>query len=125
SYKKISSELLKFGGKASVETEVSFGLEDLQTPFDKQKVLAEVEKQERSIFARKDLTPEQRQNELIKLYFKLSSETPDLVFKESLAKGSNLAKMVASGARGNKQQLSSNIGADWLIIDAEGNPVPV
>lgn len=125
SYRRISSELLKFGGKASVETEVSFGLEDLKSPVDKQKILADVEQQERTIFSRKDLNPKQRQDELVKLYFKLSNETPDTIFKESLAKGSNLAKMVASGARGNKQQLSSNIGADWLIIDSEGNPVPV
>lgn len=124
-YKKISHELLKLGGRGSVETETSFGLEDLKSPIDKPAMLKAVELQEQAIAARKDLTPDQKRDELVKLYFKLSNDTPGRIFDAAMSKGSNLARMVASGARGNKQQLSSNIGADWLIIDSEGRPVPV
>lgn len=124
-YRDVSHRLLLLGGKASVETETSFGLEDLKSPIDKPALLREVAAAEAAINGNKKLTPDQKRTELVKLYFKLSNETPAKIFDAAMAKGSNLAKMVASGARGNKQQLSSNIGLDGLIIDAEGKPVPV
>lgn len=124
-YSKVSSDLLKLGAKGSVETQTSFGLQDLKSPIDKQKQIAEAEAVEKQIYARKDLTEKQKNDELVKLYYRLSNETPDQIYNAALSQGSSLAKMVAAGARGNKQQLSSNIGSDWLIIDSEGKPVPV
>ena len=124
-YSKVSSDLLKLGAKGSVETQTSFGLQDLKSPIDKQKQIAETEALEKQIHARKDLTEKQKNDELVKLYYRLSNETPDQIYNAALSQGSSLAKMVAAGARGNKQQLSSNIGSDWLIIDSEGKPVPV
>lgn len=124
-YRDISHAILKLGARASAETESSFGLKDLESPFDKKTMLAGIEALEDKIFARKDLTPEQKDNELIKLYGKHSNEFPNMVFDAAYKGGSNLAKMVASGARGSKGQLNSSIGADWLVLDANSNPIPV
>ena len=124
-YRDISHKLLQLGMRASTETDTSFGLEDLHSPIDKASLLRQVEAQEDGIFANKSLTPKQRENELIKLYAHHSGKTPGLVFDAAMARGSNLAKMVASGARGSKGQLNSNIGADWLVLDSNSNPVPI
>lgn len=125
SYRDISHKLLKLGAKASTEVSASFSLDDLDSPIDKKPYIAAIEKQEALINARKDLTPEQKDNERVKLYLKLSYEFPEQVYQAAYSRGSNLANMVASGARGNKSQLNSNIGADWLIMDPNGDPVPI
>lgn len=125
SYRRISHDLLQLGSRAAVQTESSLTLADLESPIDRNKVRADVEKQEDSIFARKDLDDKGKERELISLYGRLSNEAPETIFKAAHARGSNLAKMVASGARGSKGQLNSNVGADWLILDAQDQPVPV
>lgn len=124
-YRDISHALLKLGSRSAVETESSLTLDDLRSPIDKGKFLADVEKQERSIFARKDLDEKGRNRELVKLYGGLSSSMPDTIFNAAAAKGSNLARMVASGARGTKGNMNSNVGADWLVLDHNDDPVPV
>lgn len=124
-YREISHALLKLGAKASTETNASFGLEDLKSPIDKGAIIRQAEAEEDAIMRNPKLTPEQKEAERIKLYFRHSSQMPDQIYGEALTKGSNLARMVASGARGNKGQLNSNIGADWLVVDPQGNPVPV
>lgn len=124
-YRDISHKILKLGGKASTETSSSFSIEDLRSPIDKATILKQVEVQENLIRNRKDLNDDQKEKELIKLYSKLSGEFPEKVYAAAMSRGSNLARMVASGARGNKGQLNSNVGADWLMIDSNGDPVPV
>lgn len=124
-YRDISHALLKLGARAAAETPSSFSLNDLKPPVDKQKVLAKLDTQEDAIFANKKLTPEQRNNALVKLYDQYSQGFSNQVYDAAMAQGSNLARMVASGARGNKAQLNSNIGADWLMIDANSNPIPI
>ena len=124
-YKNISHRLLKLGAKASIEVPASFTLEDLKSPIDKKSLIAEVEAKEDEIRNNKSLTPQQRTEALIKLYAEQSAAMPEKIFQASSARGSNLAKMVASGARGNKGQLNSNIGADWLMLDADSRPIPV
>lgn len=124
-YRDISHALLKLGSKAALQTESSLTLDDLRSPIDKAQLLAEVEVKERSIFSNKSLSDNQRKNELIKLYGKLSSEMPETIFKAGRAQGNRLANMVASGARGTKGQLSSGIGADWMVMDQNDNPIPI
>lgn len=124
-YKDISFKLLRLGSKGAVETGSSFSMKDLESPIDKKQLLAEVAEQERNIFADKTLDAEKRERELAKLYNKYSRRMPEMVYDASISKGSNLAKMVASGARGNKSQLNSNIGADFLVMDQNNIPVPI
>ena len=101
-YRDISHHLLRLGANGSAETDSSFGLDDLRSPFSKDETLRQVQQQEAQIFARKDLTPEQKDREFVKVYAKLSSDFPAKIFDAAHRGGSNLAKMVASGARGNK-----------------------
>ena len=124
-YRKISHELLKLGDRGAVETETSFGLNDLADPLDRSRDFAEIDKKEREIVGNRALTDTQRTHELTKLYLDLSTTTPKRVYEASLANGNNLAKMVASGARGSVGQLNSNIGSDWLILDNEDKPIGV
>lgn len=124
-YRDISHQILKMGAKTSNEVPASFSLDDLKSPIDKGKIFQQVAVKEAAIRARKDLTPQQRNNELVKVYSQYSSSMPELVFQAAQAKDSNLARMVAAGARGSKGQLNSNIGADWLMLDANSNPIPI
>jgi DNA-directed RNA polymerase subunit beta' len=124
-YKDISHKLLKLGSRGTSETSTSFSLSDLKSPIDKKSIIADIERQEAGIFADPTLTQSDREKRLVEIYGKMSNEMPGQIYDEALKQGSNLAKMVASGARGNKSQLSSNIGADWLMLDDKSNPVPV
>ena len=124
-YKDISFKLMRLGSKGAVETGSSFSMEDLESPIDKKKLLEEVSQRENEIFSDKALTQEKKEDLLVKMYDKYSSKMPNLIFDASIKKGSNLAKMVASGARGNKSQLNSNIGADFLVTDQFNRPVPI
>jgi DNA-directed RNA polymerase subunit beta' len=124
-YRDISFKLLRLGSKGAVETGSSFSMKDLESPIDKKSLMDQVTTEENSIFSDKTLTQEEKENKLIKLYNKYSSKMPDMIFDASLKRGSNLAKMVASGARGNKSQLNSNIGADFLVMDQTNTPVPI
>lgn len=125
SYRNISHRLLRLGADASNEVSASFGLEDLRSPVDKGAIIQKLRQQEAEIKKRTDLSPAQKNLERVKLYGKISSDLPESVFSAAMAKGSNLAKMVASGARGSKGQLNSNIGADGLMLDANSNPIPI
>lgn len=124
-YRDVSFGLLRLGTKGSVETNTSFSLKDLLPPIDKSAIVQKVEAEEDKIFADKTLTPDERDKRLVALYGKYGQEMPGQVFDAAFAKGSRLAHMVASGARGNKGQLNSNIGADWLVVDSNSRPVPV
>lgn len=124
-YKDISFKLLRLGSRGAVETGSSFSMKDLESPIDKKKLMDEVASEENIIFSDKTLTQEKKEEKLIKLYNRYSSKMPEMVFEASIKKGSNLAKMVASGARGNKSQLNSNIGADFLVMDQTNTPVPI
>jgi len=124
-YRDISHRLLQLGAKASTEVEASFTMKDLESPIDKVKMLEEVDRKEQALHSDKNLNDAQRERELVKLYGNLSNEMPGKIYGAAHALGSNLAKMVASGARGNKGQLNSNIGADWLMLDPNDRPVPV
>jgi len=124
-YRDISFKLLRLGSKGAVETGSSFSMKDLESPIDKKKLMDRVGLEESNIFSDAKLNQEQKEEKLVNLYNRYSSKMPDMIFDASLKKNSNLAKMVASGARGNKSQLNSNIGADFLVMDQANRPVPV
>jgi DNA-directed RNA polymerase subunit beta' len=125
SYKDISFKLMRLGSKGAVETGSSFSMLDLESPIDKKALMSKVEAEEQKIFSNPKLDQKEKEKQLVKLYFKHSSQMPDLIFDASIKRNSNLAKMVASGARGNKSQLNSNIGSDFLVTDQNNNPVPI
>jgi DNA-directed RNA polymerase subunit beta' len=124
-YKDVSSKLLRLGAKASVETGSSFSLSDLAWPVEKSSIMDKVDEEERKIFFDPKLSEVEKENKLISLYSKYSDMMPDISFDKGILNGSNLAKMVASGARGNKSQLNSNVGADFLVVDQNKKPVPI
>lgn len=124
-YREISHAMLKLGAKASTETNSSFSLNDLKSPIDKKGLIQQSDREEAAIMANPALSPQQKERERVKLYNRNSSDMPGRVYDAALSQGSNLARMVASGARGNKGQLNSNIGADWLVLDPNNEPVPV
>ena len=124
-YRDISHKLLRLGAKASVETGSSFSLSDLDWPVPKASIMDKVDKEERKIFFDPRLDQKQKEDQLVLLYGRNSAAMPDISFDSGISKGSNLAKMVASGARGNKSQLNSNVGADFLVVDQNHKPVPL
>ena len=122
-YRDVSFNLLKLGTKGSVETNTSFSLEDLKSPLDKAQVMADMRHKEEGIMNDRSIDRKERDKRLTDLYLGVATSLPEKIFSAAMDKGSNLARMVASGARGNKSQLNSNIGADMLVNDSKGNPV--
>ena len=124
-YREVSHKVLRLGAKTSVETGSSFSLKDLRWPVDKAKFMAAVEKEESAIFNDKKLSKIEKEKELIKLLNANAMKMPDITFQQGMESGSTLAKMVASGARGNKSQLNANVAASFLVVDQNNKPVPV
>lgn len=122
-YKDVSFALLRLGTKGSVETNTSFSLDDLKSPLDKAQIIADMRTEEGNILSDKTTDRKSKDERLTTLYQGVATSLPDKVFTAAMDKGSNLARMVASGARGNKSQLNSNIGADILVSDSKGRPV--
>lgn len=124
-YREISHKLLKLGAKGSVETNTSFTLADLESPIEKEEILAELKKKVDRIKGSKSLSDEDKENKVLELYADMGRRLPDQVFEEAMKRDSGLARMVAAGARGSKGQLNSNIGADMAVSDSEGRQIPI
>jgi hypothetical protein len=124
-YKEISHKLLRLGVKGSVETNTSFSLDDLESPVNKIEIIRKVRAEEDKINSNRTLSQEEKQQKLLDLYRGWGERLPEMVFNEAMNRESGLAKMVASGARGSKGQLNSNIGADFAVSDSQGNQLPI
>lgn len=121
-YPKIVFDLKTMGQKSAYYNGSSFTLDDFRTPINKKKILEDAEKRiSKRIIGIEDKN--KQEDIFVEEYIKARDEIQDKVFKESLKKGNSLAHMVASGSRGNSNQLNSTIGAPVLYKDHLNRPI--
>lgn len=124
-YREISHKLLRLGTRGSVETNTSFSLDDLDFPGDRLAVLRRIESEEAKINAHPVWSDQEKEMRRMALWREWGEKLPEQVFRAGTERGSGLAAMVASGARGSKGQLNSNVGMDMAVSDAKGRQIPV
>lgn len=121
-YSKAAFGLKRLGDTFSYEQGSSFSLKELESPVDKNKEFASVEKQLASI--QLSGKPErEREEEVAKTFLDLSKRIADKTMKAKLAEGSTLAQMVASKARGKAGQLAQMVAAPVMFRDLNQRPV--
>jgi DNA-directed RNA polymerase subunit beta' len=105
---------------------VTIGLEDVVTPPDKPKILAEHEKQADKIenqFRKGIITEDERRQELIEIWTKATDEVRDAMVG-NFDELNPIWMMANSGARGNIQQIRQIAGMRGLVANPRGEIIP-
>ena len=114
-YRQVTAALQDVGKDACYTTNGnSFGLAHLRKSLWVKKRHLSVVKKLRSLLDDNSLTDQRRNEEIIKLIGRTTSEQHEPILEESLAENNPLALQVISGARGNKINLSSLRGSEGL-----------
>lgn len=125
-YREISKRLADIARDSAHEFGgYSFGVKHLQKSEAARGVMSQINEAVQGVLARKDLTPKQRDELIIKATGGRQKELVDAVYKEALAAKNPLAFQVLSGSRGNPVALNSLLGGDLLYENHKGDTVPV
>jgi DNA-directed RNA polymerase subunit beta' len=125
-YVDVSKRLSDVGRDVAYQTGgFSFGLEDMQPSVAAQRVRSQIESDVNMIHSRPDLSDEAKEAAIVDAAGKHQASLQDAIFGEALANGNPLAQQILSGARGNKMNLKSLLGADLLYTDHHNRAIPV
>ncbi|HVL64360.1 MAG TPA: DNA-directed RNA polymerase subunit beta' [Actinomycetota bacterium] len=105
---------------------VTIGLEDVVTPPQKPKILAEHEKQAEKVetqFRKGIITEDERRQELIEIWTKATDEVRDAMV-QNFDDLNPIWMMANSGARGNIQQIRQIAGMRGLVANPRGEIIP-
>jgi DNA-directed RNA polymerase subunit beta' len=114
------------GFRWATKAGVTIGLEDVTTPKDKPKILAEHEKEADKIesqYRRGVITEEERRQELIEVWTK-ATDRVRRAMEESFDELNPIWMMANSGARGNIMQLRQIAGMRGLVANPRGEIIP-
>ena len=125
-YRRVSHDLANVGRRVAYSTGgFSFGLRHLQPAKAAKAAKEGLQAELKQIEDDDSLNDEQRDMRILKAVDKWSKGLPDAIYKESLEEGNPLARQIASGARGNPNNLASLRGADFLYTDHRGRVLPL
>lgn len=124
-YSELAAHLMRVGADAAYTSGFSLSLNDLKPSETKQRVVADVRKRISRLAHDRGLSPQARNDAIVKLLVSRLDELRSGTFDESVAEGNRFARAILSGARGNKAQLSSLRGADLLLVDHKDRPIPI
>lgn len=125
-YSDAMRRLLDLAGQASFFSGGdSFGVEHLRTAKAARRRRMLIERDMQRILSVPGLTAKQREDQIVLAVGKHLDPQQTEVLEESLAEGNPLARQVASGARGNKMNLSTLRASDMLYEDQRGRVIPV
>jgi DNA-directed RNA polymerase subunit beta' len=105
---------------------VTIGLEDVTTPAEKPKILAEHEKRAEKIetqYRKGIITEDERRQELIEIWTAASDQVKDAM-EQSFDELNPIWMMANSGARGNIQQIRQIAGMRGLVANPRGEIIP-
>lgn len=123
-YVKISKRLSDIGREAATESGgTSIGPEHLTKSQASVKYGQQIRDRLKVILANKELTPQQRDDEIIHATGSVQNQQMDEILEESLREKNPLALQVLSGSRGNKMNLASLRGSDLLYQDHHDNTI--
>lgn len=125
-YVEVAKKLNDIGRTVATEFGgYTFGLEHLKTSAVGKKYADEVRTRMKKILARKDLTPEQRNDLIVKVAGMTQQKTIDDVYAEGLKQNNPLAMQVLSGSRGNPMNFASLVSGDRLYSDHRDRTIPL
>ena len=124
-YRDMVQKLSMIGLKTARQSSASsFSLESLKPPKVKQQ-LADVVRKEVKHILRTVKDPTQRDAAIVAAAMRAQGDFATKVYDEAFKSENPFAMQVYAGARGNKAQLSSMIGADLMYSDNKGRAVPI
>ena len=115
-------KIKKLGFENATLSGLSWGMDDLQVPKEKEKLVKDGEKEVKKIeayFKKGFLTPEEKINQIIEVWQRTKSEIQKLVPK-SLPEDGTVFAIVDAGARGSWSQPVQMAGMKGLVINPAG-----
>jgi DNA-directed RNA polymerase subunit beta' len=106
----------------------TIALDDVHTPTDKAKILADYEERAekvQSLFAKGVVTDDERRQELIEIWTEATEKVTDAMkLGLKTEQFNSLDMMVGSGARGNMMQVRQIAGMRGLVANPKGDIIP-
>ncbi|MFP3882391.1 MAG: DNA-directed RNA polymerase subunit beta' [Actinomycetota bacterium] len=116
------------GFRYATRAGLTIGLDDVRTPADKAKILAEYEERAekvQNLFAKGVVTDDERRQELIEIWTEATEKVTDAMKLGLKSEQFNsLDMMVGSGARGNMMQVRQIAGMRGLVANPKGDIIP-
>lgn len=122
-YESIAKAITDIGRKASYLQGETLTLADTEPVFDRQAVFDRMDAEIEA--ARQALASDDFEQAKLDIWNRYTEEITELTKKEAMARGSNLANTVISGARGNPSQLRMMISTPAMYADSKDEPVPI
>lgn len=118
-------EIKNLGFKVASQSGISWGMDDLRVPEEKEKIMDESEKKIETIKSQFNaglLTAEEKKNKSIEIWSEAKSDISDVV-RDSLDKEGPVYSMVYSKARGSESVIVQMMGMKGLMADASGETI--
>lgn len=122
-YEQIAKTISDLGRKASYLQGETLTLSDTEPVIDRERFFARMDAELDA--ARKALPRDEYERKRLEIWGRYSDLLTEETKKAALAKGSNLAYTVISGARGSPTQLKMMVTTPSLYLDAQDNVVPL
>lgn len=123
-YSDIVQHISDVGRKAAYFQGETITLDDLRPTFDKDVVLAQMDK-ELDLARLSSKTPAEFQDSRMNIWAKYADDLEKQTISSALASGNNIGKSVMSGSRGNTLQMRAMITTPSLYTDYKDNPIPL
>jgi DNA-directed RNA polymerase subunit beta' len=120
---EILDEIKRIGFKYSTVAGITFGLDDVEVPEEKEDIVAEAEAEVEEIeehFNQGLLSEEERRKQKIKVWLEAKNELGDKL-PNALDKNGSVMEMLESGARGSMGQVNNMAGMKGLIVNSQGD----
>jgi DNA-directed RNA polymerase subunit beta' len=122
----ILDNLKQLGFHYSTRAGVTIGVDDVQTPKEKARILDQHEKRAEKIeqqYRRGIITDEERRQELIQIWTEATDEVKDAM-EANFTERNPIYMMAYSGARGNIMQIRQIAGMRGLVANPKGEIIP-
>ncbi len=123
---KFLDALKATGFQYATKAGITIGLEDVVTPPDKPKIIAEHERKAEKVesqFSKGVITEDERRQELIEIWTNATEQVTDAM-KANFTELNSIWMMANSGAKGNIQQIRQLAGMRGLVANPKGEIIP-
>ncbi len=123
-YTEVLNNLMDIGRQTASRKAVSVDLKSLLPSQAKKIMLKRLKEQNHKDLTNRSLSKEERNKRVAERTLALYEDLNAAILEEAKGRKSPYALQVMSGGRGSPGQLSSLVGADLMVADANGDPVP-
>ncbi|MEM9336779.1 MAG: DNA-directed RNA polymerase subunit beta' [Patescibacteria group bacterium] len=121
----IVNKIKKNGFKFATKSGVTWGIDDVVVPEEKEAVIEKARAEERAIFDHYDqglLSREERRRLVTEIWHRTKSELEDII-PDTMDDHGSAFNLWKSGARGSMRQISQMVGMKGLIVNTRGETV--